>query len=148
MKVVLNQDIKGVGKKLQTVEVSQGYARNFLFPKNLATPADNKSLNEAKTKIESQNFKKKVEIEEATKLKEKIEKDVLKFAIKTGENGKLFGSVTEKDIAEKIKEKYLLEINKKKIILKDHIKLIGNYEVSIKVYEGIIAKVKISVVEM
>lgn len=148
MKVVLNQDIKGVGKKLQTVEVSQGYARNFLFPKSLATPADNKSLNEAKTKIESQNFKKKVEIEEATKLKEKIEKDVLKFAIKTGENGKLFGSVTEKDIAEKIKEKYLLEINKKKIILKDHIKLIGNYEVSIKVYEGIIAKVKISVVEM
>lgn len=148
MKVVLNQDIKGVGKKLQTVEVSQGYARNFLFPKNLAKPADNKSLNEAKTKIESQNFKKKVEIEEANKLKEKIEKEILKFVIKTGENGKLFGSITEKDIAEKIKEKYLVEINKKKIILKDHIKQIGGYEVSIKIYEGIVAKVKINIVEM
>lgn len=148
MKVVLNQDIKGLGKKLQIVEVSEGYARNFLLPKKLANIADNKNLSEAKTKQEALAFKKDVELEEANKNKEKIEKIYIEFKEKKGAGGKLFGSVTEKEIAEKLKEKVGLDINKKKISLKVPIKQLGNYTAEIKLYEGVVAKLKIVVVGM
>ena len=137
MKVVLNQDIKGIGKKLQVVDVSEGYAI-----------ADNKNINEAKTKVEAMNFKKMTEKQEAIEIKEKIEKNYLEFKHKVGDNGKLFGSITEKEIADKINSVYGININKKKIIIKNPIKEIGSYEVNVKLYEGVIANVKIAVVRL
>ena len=148
MKVVLNQDIKGIGKKLQVVDVSEGYARNYLIPRKMASIADNKNINEAKTKVEAMNFKKMTEKQEAIEKKEKIEKNYLEFKHKVGDNGKLFGSITEKEIADKINSVYGININKKKIIIKNPIKEIGSYEVNVKLYEGVIANVKIAVVRL
>ena len=148
MKVILNKDVKGIGKKLQMVEVSEGYARNYLLPKKLASLADNKSVNEAKTKNDALLFKKQTEIKEAKQLKEKLEKGYIKFKHKIGNNGKLFGSITEKDIAEEIQKVYGVKIDKKKINLKIAIKELGSYTAEVKLYEGIIAEVKISVVSL
>lgn len=148
MKVVLNQDIKGIGKKLQTVEVSEGYARNYLLPRKLAQVADNKSINEAKNKTEALKFKKETEIKEAKALKEKLEKGYIKFKHKIGSNGKLFGSVTEKDIADEIEKVYGIKVDKKKVSLKIAIKELGSYTAQVKLYESIIANVKIQVVEL
>ncbi|MEG0872354.1 MAG: 50S ribosomal protein L9 [Clostridia bacterium] len=145
MKVILSEDVKGIGKKLQTVNVSEGYARNYLLPKKLAILADNKASSEARTKLESQKFKKQTEINAANELKLKIEKSNIEFRHKTGEAGKLFGSVTEKEIAEKIKEKFNIQISKKKIEIKTQIKQTGTYTVSIKLYEGISANLKVTV---
>ena len=148
MKVVLNQDIKGIGKKLQVVDVSEGYARNYLIPRKMASIADNKNINEAKTKVEAMNFKKMTEKQKEIEIKEKIEKNYLEFKHKVGDNGKLFGSITEKEIADKINSVYGININKKKIIIKNPIKEIGSYEVNVKLYEGVIANVKIAVVRL
>lgn len=148
MKVVLNKDIKGIGKKLQIVDVSEGYARNYLIPKKLANLADNKNVSEAKTKKEAEQFKKATEKQEAVELKAKIEKIFIEFKEKQGVGGKLFGSVTEKEISEKLNQKLNIDINKKKITLKDPIKNVGTYTAEIKLYEGVVAKLKIVVVGM
>lgn len=148
MKVVLNKDIKGIGKKLQIVDVSEGYARNYLIPKKLANLADNKNVSEAKTKKEAEQFKKATEKQEAVELKAKIEKIFIEFKEKQGVGGKLFGSVTEKEISEKLNQKLNVDINKKKITLKDPIKNVGTYTAEIKLYEGVVAKLKIVVVGM
>ncbi len=148
MKVVLNQDIKGLGKKLQVIEVSEGYARNYLLPKKLAVLANNENLNITQGKISSQKFKKQTELEQANEYKKIIEGKSVEFKHKVGEGSRLYGSVTEKDIAEKIKEKFNIEVNKKKITINDPIKNLGTYTVSIKLYEGVIAKLKVSVVGM
>mgnify|MGYP005535106801 FL=1 len=148
MKVVLNQDVKGLGKKLQIVDVSEGYARNFLLPRKLAVIADNKNINEANTKNEALKFKKKTEFEAAKKQKELLEKSFIEFKHKVGDGGKLFGSVTEKEIADEIKMKFKLNIDKKKIVINVPIKQLGSYTVDIKLYEGIVAKLKIVVVGM
>lgn len=146
MKVVLNQDVKGIGKKNQIVEVSEGYARNFLIPKKIANVADNKAINEAKNKLESQIFKRNKEIEVAQGYKKIIEESFIEFRHKVGEGSKLFGSITEKDIAQSIKSKFNICVDKKKVTIKDPIKNLGTYSVSIKLYEGVIAKLKIVVV--
>lgn len=148
MKVVLNQDVKGIGKKLQIVEVSEGYARNFLLPKKLAVIADNKNLNEVQGKISSQKYKKETELQKANENKKILENGFIEFRHKVGEASKLYGSVTEKDIAEKIKEKFNIDINKKKITINDSIKNLGNYTVNVKLYEGVIAKLKVTVLGM
>lgn len=148
MKIILNQDIKGLGKKFQTVEVNEGYARNFLLPKKLANIVDNKNSNEAKNKLESLKFKKNTELEKANEDKRTIEKKYIEFKHKVGENGKLFGSVTEKEIAAEIQNAFNIKVDKKKIILKDNIKEIGSYIASVKLYEGVVAKVKVNVVRM
>jgi len=148
MKVILNQDVKGLGKKFETIEVSEGYARNFLLPKKIASLADNKTVNEAQGKIDSQKFKKKTELEEANGNKEKIEKGRIEFKHKVGEGSKLYGSITEKDIADKVKEKFGIEVNKKKISIDVPIKNLGTYSVKIKLYEGVIANLKVIVAGM
>lgn len=148
MKVVLNQDVKGLGKKLQVIEVSEGYARNYLLPKKLAVVANNENLNITQGKISSQKFKKKTELEAAQENKKIIENGFIEFKHKVGEGSKLYGSVTEKDIADKIKEKFNVEVNKKKITIDTPIKALGSYIVSVKLYEGVVAKLKISVVGM
>lgn len=148
MKVILNQDVKGIGKKLQTVEVSEGYARNYLLPKKLASILDNKTSSEAKNKLEAIKYKKATELDKANEDKKIIEKGFITFKHKVGENGKLFGSVTEKEIAVEIKNTFNIEVDKKKITLKESIKELGAYVVSIKLYEGVIANLKINVVRM
>lgn len=148
MKVILNKDIKGIGKKLQMVEVSEGYARNYLLPRKLASIADNKSVNEAKNKNDALLFKKQTEIREAKELKSRLEKGYIKFKHKIGNNGKLFGSITEKDISEEIEKVYGVKVDKKKINLKIAIKELGSYTAEVRLYEGIIAEVKISVVSL
>lgn len=147
MKVILKQDIKGVGKKDQIINANDGYARNFLFPKNLAVLADKENMTKLEGKKASQNHKKEVEREEAEKIKEKIQEITLKISAKIGDNGKLFGSITSKEIAENLEKQHRIKIDKKKINLKEPIKEIGTTIVEIKLYEGIIAKLKIQIVE-
>lgn len=146
MKVILLADIKGVGKKDQIINASDGYARNFLFPKKLAVEANNENLGKLKSKNESKAFKKETEIAEAKKIAEKINSITLTIKVKAGENGKIFGGVTSKEIAESLKNEYKIEIDKKKIVLSETIKNIGTHTVDIKLYEGIIAELKLHII--
>ena len=145
MKVVLNENVKGLGKKLDIVNVSEGYARNFLFPKKLATPADNKSVSEATTKKSAIQFKKDTDREHAQELKAKIEEIIVDFKVKTADNGKLFGSVTSKEISDELKKTSGIDVDKKKITLDDSIKTTGVYTAKVKLYEGVIANLKVRV---
>ena len=147
MKVILTADIKSVGKKGQVIDASDGYARNYLLPKKLAVVADNANLNELKTKQDANKYKKDMSKANATELAEKMKGFELVFKIKAGENGKTFGSVTSKDIAEALNKKYYVEVDKKKIGLDDAIKTLGTYTIDIKLYEGITGKLKVSVVQ-
>lgn len=147
MKVVLTDNVKGIGKKLDVVDVSEGYARNYLIPRKLARPADNQSLSEANTKKAAIKFKQDTERDLAIQKKEKIEQITLEFGLKTAEGGKLFGSVTSKEIGDKLKEKSGIEIDKKKIILEDAIKVTGTYTTKVKLYEGIVANLKVKVLD-
>ena len=146
MKVILKADIKGVGKKDQVINTSDGYARNFLFPKNLAVEANKENIRKLKTKQDSNDFKKSQEKEEAKKIAEKLSKIQLKIPVKAGENGKIFGGVSAKEIAELLKENYKIEIDKKKIELKETIKTLGARTIQIKLYEGITGNLKIDVI--
>lgn len=146
MKVILLDNIKGVGKKDQIINASDGYARNFLFPKKLAVEANNENLAKLKSQNESKAFKKETEKNEASKIAEKINKITLKITVKAGENGKIFGGVTAKEIAESLKNEHKIEIDKKKVALPETIKNIGTYTVDIKLYEGIVAKLQLNIV--
>ena len=145
MKVILKENIKGVGKKDEIINASDGYARNFLFPKNLAVEANASNLAKLQSKKDSENFKKNQEKEEALKLAEKMGKVRLHFTVKTGENGKVFGGVSSKEIAEKLEKEYNFKVDKKKIELKEAIKTLGITKVSVKLYEGVIAVVNVEV---
>ena len=147
MKVILKSDIKGVGKKYQIINANDGYARNFLFPKNLAVPADKENMAKLNSKQKANEYKRGVELQEAKKLADRINTLALEIKIKAGENGKIFGSVTSKEISENLKSKYKIEIDKKKIDLKEPIKTLGSFNVPIKLYEGVIAKLKIEIVK-
>ena len=146
MKVILKQDIKGVGKKDQIINAQDGYARNFLFPKKLAVPADNGNINNLKSKKDSAEFRKNEERDEAIKIKEKLGKIQIKVKVKAGENGKIFGGVSAKEIAEALEKEYNLKIDKKKIELREPIKTLGIKEVQIKLFEGIMGTCKIDVI--
>lgn len=146
MKVILKADIKGVGKKDQIINASDGYARNFLFPKNLAVEANNENMSKLKAKQDSNAFRKSQEKEEAKKIADKLSKILLKVEVRSGENGKIFGGVSSKEIAENLKEKYNIIIDKKKIELKETIKEIGERKVDIKLYEGVVGSLKIDVI--
>ena len=146
MKVILKADIKGVGKKDQIINASDGYARNFLFPKNLAVEANNENMSKLKAKQDSNAYKKSQEKEEAQKIAQKLSKIQLKIPVKAGENGKIFGGVSAKDIADVLKEEYKIEVDKKKIELKETIKTLGIRTVNIKLYEGVIGNLKIDII--
>ena len=146
MKVILNKDIKGIGKKLDRVEVSEGYARNYLLPRKLANLADNKAESEAISKKQAIKYKQDTERNKALEIKEKIEKTIIEFRLKTGENGKLFGSVTNKEIKEKLDNILNMSFDKKKIDLEGTVKAAGIFIANIKLYEGVVAKLKIKVV--
>lgn len=147
MKVILLQDIKNVGKKDEIINSSDGYARNYLFPKKLAVEATKDNLNQLKARQDTAKRKKEQEKEEAKQLAEKLKKITLSIQVKAGENGKIFGGVTAKEIAENLKEQQSIEIDKKKIMVKETIKALGNYSVEIKLYEGISANLAVSVRE-
>lgn len=146
MKVILKQDIKGVGKKDQVINVADGYARNFLFPKNLAIPADTGNMNNLKAKNASVAYRKGEDLKEAKELAEKMKKITIKIAVKTGENGKLFGGVTSKEIAETLKKDFNIEVDKKKVLLAETIKVAGTTNVDIKLNEGVTATVKVMII--
>lgn len=145
MKVILKENIKGVGKKDEIINASDGYARNYLFPKNLAVEANATNLSKLKTKQDSENYKKNQEKEEAKSLAEKLEKVRLRFNVKTGENGKVFGGVSSKEIADKLEKDYNFKVDKKKMELKETIKTLGITKVNVKLYEGVIASLNIEV---
>lgn len=145
MKVILLEDIKGVGKKDQIINASDGYARNFLFPKKLAVEANTDNLNRLKSKQSSNQHRKDLEKEAAMKMAEEMKNITLKMKVKVGENGKIFGGVTSKDISEYLEKDYKMVIDKKKILLKENIKILGTFTVDVKLYEGILGKLKIQV---
>ena len=146
MKVILLDNIKGVGKKDEIINASDGYARNYLFPKKLAVEANAENLSKLKAKQNSQEFKKNNEREDAKALANKLSELTLKINVKAGENGKIFGGVTAKEIAENLKSQYNIEIDKKKIVLQDTIKNVGTFNVDIKLFEGVIGKLKVNVI--
>lgn len=147
MKVLLLADVKGQGKKDQIVEVSDGYARNFLFPKKLAVVADAKVMSETKSKEEAKQFKLKEEKAVAKALADKLGTLTVRITASSGGDGRLYGSITSKDIAEKLKEQYNIEIDKRKLVLSENIKSYGTYDVEVKVYPEISAKLKVTVAE-
>ncbi len=146
MKVILKADIKGVGKKDEIINASDGYARNFLFPKNLAVEANNENMSKLKAQNDSKAYKKEQEKEEAKKLANKLAGIQLKVPVKSGENGKIFGGVSAKEIADLLKQNYNIEVDKKKIDLKETIKTLGLRTISIKLYDGVIGNLKVDVI--
>ena len=140
MKVILLCDVKGQGKKDQIVNVSDGYARNFLFPQKKAVPADAKATNELKNKEESKQFKINEDRKAAAALAEKINNVEIEIVMGHGADCRLYGSVTAKDIAEQLKKKIGVEVDKRKIVLKDSIRAYGKHDVSLKILADISAK--------
>lgn len=146
MKVILKQDVKSLGKKGDLVNTSDGYARNFLFPKGLAIEANSSAMNEFNNKESAKKFHKAEEIKAAQADADKLNGKTVSLKAKAGANGKLFGSVTSKDVSLKIKEELSIDIDKRKIVM-DDIKAFGTVEAEIKVYQGITAKVFVQVSE-
>ncbi len=145
MKVILTADVKGHGKKGDLVNASDGYARNFLLPKGLAIVADKSAIGEMESKKSAAAFHKEQERQQALQLAGKLNEAVVSFTAKAGENGKLFGSITAKDVAEELKMQCHLVVDKKKIQLPDGIKELGDTKVTVKVYPEITAEIKVRV---
>lgn len=148
MKVVLLADVKGVGKKGELINASDGYARNFLLPRKLAKEANAQAMNELKNAEASKAYKIKTETDEAKRAAEALEGKSVKITAKAGLNGKLFGAVTAKEVAQEIKKQFGLEIDKRKINLSSDIKAFGVYPAEIKFYAGITAKLSVAVTEV
>ncbi|WP_196593336.1 50S ribosomal protein L9 [Pectinatus sottacetonis] len=146
MKVILGQDLKKVGKKGDIVDVSEGYARNFLLPKNIAIEANNNNINVAKAKKGSQQRKQQQAVDEARLMAAQLKKVEVSIIVRVGEGGKLFGSVTGKDIADALKKDFNIDIDKRKIDLKNDIKSIGDYEAVIKIHPKITAKIAVHII--
>ena len=176
MKVILLDNIKGVGKKDEVINASDGYARNFLFPKNLAVEANKENMAKLQTKKDSKQHQKDLEKEAAYEMMKKLKDITIQIPVKAGENGKIFGGVTAKEIAEKIhkleltlkvkavengkifggitskeiseelKKQNNIEVDKKKIDMKETIKNLGIRTIEIKLFEGVIGKLKVDVI--
>ncbi len=145
MKVVLKQDIKGTGKKDEVVTVSDGYARNFLFPKGIAVEASASALNDVKNKELAKQHKADEDLAAAKNMGEKIFGKTVTAKVKTSPNGKIYGTVTAKDVAEVISKELGVEVDKRKITISD-IKNLGSYEVEVKLHTSVNGKVTLSVV--
>lgn len=146
MKVILMTDVKSQGKKGDIVNVSDGYARNYLFPRKLAVEADRKHLTEVKQQKASMDRKSEKEKQDAAVIKNKLDDIKLTISANTGENGRLFGSITNQEIADCLIKEHGIKIDRKKFVFKDHIKSIGNYTAKVKVYANMTAELKIEVV--
>lgn len=146
MKVILQADVKALGKKGDLVNASDGYARNFLLPKGLAVEANATAMNDFNNKESAKKFHKAEEIKAANEVKARLDGKTFSFKAKAGANGKLFGSITAKDVAEKINKEMGESIDKRKISLAD-IKAFGTVQAEVKVYQGIVAKIFVQVTE-
>ena len=145
MKVILLQDVKKMGKKGDVIEASDGYARNYLFPRKLAEEATANALHVVNAKKENEREKKLAELEAAQKLAAELKGKEVSIEAKAGESGRLFGAITNKDIAEVINSKFNLSIDKKKIVM-DTIKVAGGYEIEVKLYPEVSTKMKVIIV--
>ena len=148
MKVILTEDVKSLGKKGDIVNVNDGYARNFILKTNKGIEANAKNLNDLKLKKANDDKIAQEHYEAAVELGKKIEDGKIEVSIKTGEGGKAFGSVSSKEIAQEVKAQMNLEIDKKKVQLKDAIKALGTYEVPVKLHPKVTAKLKLSLIHI
>lgn len=146
MDVILKADVKGLGKKGEKVKASDGYARNFLFPKGLAVEANAQSLTELRNREQSNQHKIDVEVAAANDSKAKLQGKVIKMTAKAGSNGKLFGSVTSKEVAAEIAKQYSVKVDKRKISM-DDIKTFGSFKIEVKLYTNIVAEMTVMVGE-
>lgn len=145
MEVIFIKDLKGQGKAGDKKNISDGYAKNFLIPKGYAVEANAANLNNLKGKKDSEAFKKQQELENAQKIKEQLETITVVIKAKSGDNGKIFGSVTSKDIADILSKEHSLSIDKKKIVLPDGIKELGVFDIEVKLYPSVTGKIKLRV---
>ena len=145
MKVILLKDIKGTGKKDQIIEASDGFARNYLFPRKLAVEASASNLNAIENAKSAQSHRKEVERQEAQELAKKMGDMAVETAVRAGENGRLYGKVTNQEVADALKAKYGMDIDKRKITV-DAVKNVGETEAVIKLYPEISAKIKLNIV--
>ena len=147
MKVVLLQDVKSIGKKGELCNVSDGYARNFLLPRKLAKEANAQAMNELKNAEAAKEYKIKTETEQAQKNAEAVRGKTIKIYAKAGQGGKIFGSVTSREIAEEIGKQLGVEVDKRKVVLENDIKAFGSYNFDVKFYNGISATMTVAVCE-
>lgn len=147
MEIVLLEDVKSLGKKGEIVKVNEGYARNFILPKKLGVEATAKNLNDLKLKKANQEKLAAQQLAAAKELGEKLEKASVTLAVKAGDNGKAFGSVSSKEISKAIQEQLNLEIDKKKLVLSEPLKTFGTHEVPVKLHKDVTAKLSVKVTE-
>lgn len=147
MKIILLQDVKALGKKGEIVNINDGYARNFILPKNLGVEANNKNLNELKLQKRKEEKIAQDHLDAAKELAAKLEAGKVELSIKVGNGGRVFGSVSSKEIAQAVKDQMGLEIDKKKIQMKDPIKMPGIQHISIKLHPKVTAELKVVVAE-
>ena len=146
MKIILLENIKNVGKKDEVINASDGYARNYLFPKKLAVEANTENMSKLKSRENADKYRKDQERKQAEEIAKKMQGIMLKVKVKAGENGKIFGGVTSKEISDELKKQYQIEVDKKKILLSENIKNLGMFVVDIKLYEGVLGKLKVDVI--
>ncbi len=147
MKVILLADVKGQGKKNDVIEVSDGYGKNFLIPRKLAKVADAQSLNDVKVKEEAKRYRLETEKKEAQALAERLKTLEIKIPASSGADGRLYGSITAKDISECMQATYGITVDKRKIVINDPIKAYGKYQLDVKLYPEVTAKITVSVCE-
>lgn len=147
MKVILLEDIKGVGKKDQIINASDGYARNFLLPKNKAVEANAGNINKLNAKMDVIKRKKESEKHEAEEIVRKTKEIIVEIKAKCGQTGRIFGGITSKEISEELNKQYGINVDRKKIVIENPIKNLGTYTVKMKLYEGVVGNLKIKIVE-
>lgn len=147
MKVILLEDVKSLGKKGEIVNVNDGYARNYILPKKLGLEANSKNMNDLKLQKSNQEKIAKENLAAAQKLAKELEKGQIELSIKVGEGGKSFGSISGKEIAAAVKEQMNLDVDKKKIQLKEVVKTLGEHQVPIKLHPQVTAQLKLIVTE-
>ena len=147
MKVILTQDVKAQGKKGDLINVSDGYANNFLLKKGLAKVATKPAINELEGKKGAEEFRRNQEEEKAKNIADRMKEFTVKLTAKSGKEGKLFGSITSKDVAQALKEQYNIEVDKRKIDLPDGIKTCGTRDVNVSLYHGVTGTFKVQVTE-
>ena len=145
MKVILKEDVKGLGKKEDMVNVKDGYARNFLLPREIAVEVSSANLNVMKTRKEAEKSRKEREYDHALDLSKRLEQITLVIKSKAGENLRLFGSVTGKDISDELKNDYKIDVDKKKIVLDEPIRHVGEHGVEVKLFPGVSVKLNVRV---
>ena len=145
MKLILTQDVKGQGKKDQIIEVSDGYARNFLLPRGLAKPADAKAVSDAKNRESSKAHKIETEKAAASEVAKQLESITVTILAQAGADGKLYGSVTTKEIGEELQKQHKIAVDRRKITLDTPIKTFGTYKLDVKLYTDVIGKINVVV---